>query len=104
MRAYFSDVRAVAAGIRLLKTIAPGTPTPLLYRSSSVTLFSRNETSGMPQKSISEADSSTTLASASAPSPVMSLKPTLHGKGHANQVSAAADTKSEHAWAKGRRT
>ena len=35
----------------------------------------------MLQKSVSEADSSTTLASASAPSPVMSLKQTLHGKG-----------------------
>ena len=73
MRAYFSDVRAVAAGIRLLKTIAPGTPTPLLFRSSSVTLFSRNETSGMLQKPVSEADSSTALANVLAPSPVMLL-------------------------------
>ena len=82
MRAYFSDVMAVAADIKLLKTIAPGTLAPLFERSSSVTPFSRNETSGMPQKSVSEADSSTTLANVSAPSPAISLKPTLRNKGH----------------------
>ena len=88
LQAHFSDVMAVAAGINLLKTIAPGTPTPLLFRSSSVTLFARSETSGMPQKSVSEADSSTVLARVSAPLPVMLLKATLRNKGHTRQVSA----------------
>ena len=88
MRAHFSDVMAVAAGINLLKTIAPGTLTPLLFRSSSVTLFERSEMSGMPQKSVSEADLSTVLARVSAPSPAMLLKPTLRNKGHTRQVSA----------------
>ena len=79
-RAHFSDTRAVAAGSKLLNTIAPGTPTPFCARLSSVKLFSRSETSGMPQKSVSVADSSTTLAKLSAPSLVMLLKPTLHSK------------------------
>ena len=91
MRAHFSDLSAVAAGIKLLRTIAPGTPTPLSFRSSSVMVFSRSETSGMPQKSMREADLSTTLARFAAPSPVMPLKPTLGDKRHARQVSAATD-------------
>ena len=73
-----SDVSAVAAGSSLLKTIAPGAPTPLLDRFNSVMLFSRKETSGMPQKSVIMACSSTTLARWSAASPVMTLDLTLH--------------------------
>ena len=60
--AYFSDVSAAAEGSNLLSTIAPGTPTPLSSRSSSVMLFSRRETSGIPQKSVIIACSNTTLA------------------------------------------
>ena len=77
--AYSNDLSAVAVGIRLLNTIAPGTPTPLQFRSRSVRLFSRSETSGMLQKSVSDVCLSTTLANCSAPSPVMSLKPMLCG-------------------------
>ena len=76
--AYFSDVSAAAEGSNVLSTIAPGTPTPLLYRLRAVMLFSRREVSGIPQKFVSEGCSSTTLASCSAPSPLMSLRPTLH--------------------------
>ena len=72
-----SDVSAAAEGSSLLSTIAPGTPTPLRSRLSSVMLFSRKETSGIPQKSVILACSSTTLASWSAVSPVMPFHPTL---------------------------
>ena len=41
-------------------------------------LFSRSETSGMLQKSVSDVCSRTALANCSAPSPVMLLKPTLY--------------------------
>ena len=75
--AHFSDVSASAEGSNLLSTIAPGTPTPLHFRSSSVMLFSRKETSGIPQKSVMMACSSTTATRFSAASPVMLLKPTL---------------------------
>ena len=79
--AHFSDVSATAEGSSLLSTIAPGTPTPFLFRSSSVMVFSRKETSGIPQKSVIPACSSTTMARFSAASPVTSLKPTLHHQG-----------------------
>ena len=68
--AHLSDVSAAAQGSNLLSTIAPGTPTPLAFRLSSVMLFSRKETSGIPQKSVRAACSSTTLARVSAASPV----------------------------------
>ena len=77
LQTHFSEVRPVAVGIKLLRIIAPGTPTPFCDKTSSVTLFSRRETSGMPQKSVSEADSSTTLARFSDPSPLMLFQPTL---------------------------
>ena len=44
-------------------------------------LFSRKERSGIPQKSVMMACSSTTVAKWSAASPVMSLKPTLCHQG-----------------------
>ena len=47
-----SDVSAAAEGSNLLSTIAPGTPTPLHSRLSSVMQFSRKEMSGIPQKSV----------------------------------------------------
>ena len=72
-----SEVSAAAEGSNLLSTIAPGTPTPLRSRLSSVMLFSRKETSGIPQKSVILACSSTAVARFSAASPVMLLKPTL---------------------------
>ena len=72
-----SDVSAAAEGSSLLSTIAPGSPTPLPPRSSSVMLFSRKERSGIPQKSVILACSSTAVARFSAASPVMLLKPTL---------------------------
>ena len=81
-QAYLSDVIAVIAeGSSLLNTIAPGTPTPLRSRLSSVMQFSRKEMSGIPQKSVILACSSTTLASFSAASPVMLFQPTLHHQG-----------------------
>ena len=76
-QAHLSEVSAAAEGSSLLSTIAPGTPTPFHFRSSSVMLFSRKETSGIPQKSVMMACSSTALARWSASSPVMLLKPTL---------------------------
>ena len=76
-----SDVSAAAEGSSLLSTIAPGTPTPLSCRLSSVMLFSRKEASGIPQKSVILACSSTALASWSAASPVMLLSATLHHQG-----------------------
>ena len=76
-----SDLTAAAEGSSLLSTIAPGTLIPLCSRSSSVMLFSRKETSGIPQKSVIMACSSTTVARFSAASPVMPLKPTLHHQG-----------------------
>ena len=79
--AYFSDLSAVADGIRLLSTMAPGIPTPLSVRLSSVMVFWRNKTIGMLQKSVSDACSRTTLAILSAPSLVMSLPPTLYKMG-----------------------
>ena len=72
-----SDVSAAAQGSNLLSTIAPGTPMSLNSRSSSVMLFSRKEASGIPQKSVILACSSTTAARFSAASPVKSLEPTL---------------------------
>ena len=72
---------AAAEGSSLLSTIAPGTPTPLYSRLSSVMLFSRSEASGIPQNSVIMACSSTTLASWSAASPVILLLPTLCVKG-----------------------
>ena len=68
-----SDVSAAAEGSSLLSTIAPGTPTPLFCRLSSVMLLSRSEASGIPQKSVIAACSSTTVPRWSAASPVMSL-------------------------------
>ena len=62
--AHSSDVSAAAEGSSLLSTIARGTPTPLLSRSSSVMLFSRSEMSGIPQKSVIEACSSTAVRTA----------------------------------------
>ena len=76
-----SEVSAAAEGSNLLSTIAPGSPIPLRSRLSSVMLFSRKETSGMPQKSVIMVCSSTTVARFSAVSPVMLLKPTLHHQG-----------------------
>ena len=76
-QAHLSDVSAAAEGSNLLSTIAPGTPKPLLFRSSSVMLFSRSEVSGIRQKSVIVACSSTTVARWLAASPVISLKPTL---------------------------
>ena len=76
-QAHLSEVSAAAEGSSLLSTITPGTPTPLHSRLSSVRLFSRKETSEIPQKSVILACSSTTLASWSAASPVMLLKATL---------------------------
>ena len=72
-----SDVSAAAEGSNLLSTIAPGTPKPVLSRLSSVTLFSRSEASGIPQKSVIAACSSTTVARWLAASPVMLLEQTL---------------------------
>ena len=76
-----SEVSATAEGSSLLSTIAPGTLTYLPSRLSSVMLFSRKETSGIPQKSVMMACSSTMLASCSAASPVMRLFPMLHHQG-----------------------
>ena len=76
-----SDLTAAAEGSNLLSTIAPGTPTPFAFRSSSVMVFSRKETSGIPQKSVILGCSSTTVARFSAASPVMPLEPTLHHQG-----------------------
>ena len=72
-QAHLSEVSAAAEGSNLLSTIAPGTPTPFSFRLSSVMVFSRKETSGIPQKSVIMACSSTTLARWSAASPVMLL-------------------------------
>ena len=72
-----SDVSAAAEGSNLLSTIAPGTPTPLRSRLSSVILFSRSEASGIPQKSVIAACSSTAMARWLAASPVMLLEQTL---------------------------
>ena len=68
---------AAAEGSNLLSTIAPGTPTPLFLRLSSVMLFSRSEASGIPQKSVIAACSSTTVARWLAASPVIPQRPTL---------------------------
>ena len=80
-QAHLSEVSAAAEGSNLLSMIAPGTPTPLPSRLSCVMLFSRKETSGIPQKSVIMARSSTTLARWSAASPVMLLKSTLCHQG-----------------------
>ena len=80
-QAHLSEVSATAEGSSLLSTIAPGTLTYLPSRLSSVMLFSRKETSGIPQKSVMMACSSTMLASCSAASPVMRLFPMLHHQG-----------------------
>ena len=76
-----SDVSAAAEGSSLLSKIAPGTPTPLSCRLSSVMLFSRSEASGIPQKSVILACSSTAVARFSAVPPVMSFWATLHHQG-----------------------
>jgi len=76
-QAHLSEVSAAAEGSNLLSTIAPGTPTPICFRSSSVMKFSRSEVSGIPQKSVIVACSSTTVARWLAASPVIPLKPTL---------------------------
>ena len=76
-QAHLSDLSAAAEGSNLLNTIAPGSPTPLRSRSSSVMLLSRSEASGIPQNSVIMACSSTTLARWLAALPVMLLKPTL---------------------------
>ena len=75
--AHLINLSAVAEGSSLLSTSAPGTPTPLFPRLSSVMLFSRSEASGIPQNSVIAACSSTTLARWSAASPIMLLWPTL---------------------------
>ena len=94
-QAHLSEVSAAAEGSNLLSTIAPGTPTPWRSRLSSVMLFSRKETSGIPQKSVIMACSSTTLARWSAASPVMLLKPTLcHQGAQSNGMRG-----TERAWA-----
>ena len=80
-QAHLSEVSAAAEGSSLLSTIAPGTPTPFHFRSSSVMLFSRKEASGIPQKSVMLACSSTAVARFSAASPVMLLQETLHHQG-----------------------
>ena len=98
--AYFSDLSAVADGRRLLSTIAPGTPTPLLIRSSSVMVLWRSETIGMLQKSISDVCSRTTLAILSAPSPVIPLDPTLHEMG-VKRLRQRALTVGNGVWRKG---
>ena len=72
-----SDVSAAAEGNSLLSTIAPGSPTPMSSRSSSVMLFSRKERSGIPQKPVILACSSTAVARFSAAPPVMLLQQTL---------------------------
>jgi hypothetical protein len=77
LQAHLSDVSAGAEGSNLLSTITPGTPKPLPFRSSSVMLFSRSEVSGIPQKSVIMACSSTTVARWLAASPVILLKLTL---------------------------
>ena len=79
--AHLSDVSAAAEGSSLLSTIAAGSSMPKPHRSRFVMLFSRKETSGIPQKSVIPACSSTTLASFSAASPVMLFQPTLHHQG-----------------------
>ena len=79
--AHFSDLSATAQGSNMLSTIAPGTPTPFLFRSSSGMLFSRKDTSGIPQKSVILLCSSTAVAKFSAASPVILLKATLHHQG-----------------------
>ena len=89
--AYLREASADADGRRLLSTIAPGTPTPFSFRSSSVMVFWRKETSGMPQKLVSTVCSRTTLANFSAPSPMMSLNPTLHKTRVEHQTSGGAD-------------
>ena len=71
--AHLSDLSATVEGSSLLSTIAPGSPPPLPFRSSSVMLFSRKERSGISQKSVILACSSTTAARLSAASPVMLL-------------------------------
>jgi hypothetical protein len=76
-QAHLSDLSAAAEGSNLLSTIAPSTPMYLPSRSSSVMLFSRSEASGIPQKSVIVACSSTTVARWLAASPVMLLWPTL---------------------------
>ena len=76
-QAHSSEVSAAAEGSSLLSTIAPGSLTPFHIKLSSVMLFSRKETSGIPQKSVIMACSSTALARWSAASPLMLLKPTL---------------------------
>jgi hypothetical protein len=86
---HLSVVSAAAEGSNLLSTIAPGTPTPFSFRSSSVMLFSRSEASGIPQNSAIAACSSTTVARWSAASPVMLLKPTLC-------VTGAGDVREVH--------
>ena len=70
-QAHLSDLSAAAEGSNLLNTIAPGTPTPLRLRSSSVMLLSRSEASGIPQNSVIMACSSTTLTRWSAALPGM---------------------------------
>ena len=72
-----SDVSAAAEGSSLLSTIAPGSLTPFHIKLTSVMLFSRKETSGIPQKSVIVACSSTAVARWPAVLPLMSLKPTL---------------------------
>ena len=81
-----SDLSAVAEASSLLSTRAPGTPMPLLSRLSSVMLFSRREVSGIPQKSVIMACSSTTVARWLAASPVMLLKLTLCHRAHRAMV------------------
>ena len=76
-QAHLSDVSTAAEGSNLLSTIAPGTPTLLPCRSSSVMLFSRSEVSGIPQNLVIAACSSTTVARWLAASPVMLLYLTL---------------------------
>ena len=98
LQAHSKEVRAVAVGIRLLRTIAPGTPTPLLVRLSLLTLFLRSETSGMPQKSVSEADSSTTLARFSALSTVILFQPTLQKTGGGSRCHGLMTAKASTRW------
>ena len=99
-RVHFKDFKAVVAGNNLLKMSAPGTPTPLPFKSSSEMLFSRREERGMPPKSMSEVWVSTTCASCSAPSPVIPLLLTLQVQKEGNKRVEMLSVAADDFWAK----